>query len=133
MYRTRGWGCLLAVFSSVGVALVFIVSCQTNPREPHQNAQAVTSGNRVQSGPTGANVSATEAEDGRWIMPAKNFASTRFSGSDQINASNVSSLKLAWSFSTGVMRGHQAAPIVADNTMFIVTPYPNILYALDLT
>ena len=33
----------------------------------------------------------------------------------------------------GVLRGQEAAPIVAEDTMFVVTPYPNILYALDLT
>jgi lanthanide-dependent methanol dehydrogenase len=36
-------------------------------------------------------------------------------------------------FSTGVVRGHEAAPIVAESTMFIVGPYPNTLFALDLT
>src|SRR6185369_13929961 len=46
---------------------------------------------------------------------------------------NVAALKLAWSFSTGVVRGHEAAPIIANNTMYIVTPYPNIVYAIDLT
>src|SRR5258705_8841345 len=66
-------------------------------------------------------------------MPAKNYASTRFSGLDQINETNVGNLKLAWSFSTGVLRGHEAAPIVANNLMYVVTPYPNIIYALDLT
>jgi PQQ-dependent dehydrogenase (methanol/ethanol family) len=66
-------------------------------------------------------------------MPAKDYANTRFSPLDQINASNAKTLKLAWTFSTGVLRGHEAAPIVADNTLFIVTPYPNNVYALDLT
>jgi PQQ-dependent dehydrogenase (methanol/ethanol family) len=72
-------------------------------------------------------------DDGQWLMPAKNYASTRFSTLDQINAGNVKNLQLAWSFSTGVNRGQEAAPIVVNNTMYIVTPYPNILYALDLT
>src|SRR5918911_606411 len=72
-------------------------------------------------------------EDGQWTMPAKNYASTRYSGLDQINTENARSLKLAWSFSTGVNRGQEAAPIVAGSTMYVVTPYPNILYALDLT
>ena len=72
-------------------------------------------------------------EDGEWRMPAKNFASTRFSGLGEIRSDNVQDLELAWTFSTGVLRGHEAAPIVVDNTMFIVTPHPNILYALDLT
>ena len=73
------------------------------------------------------------ADDGQWIMPAKNYASTRYSTLDQINGSNVKSLKLAWTFSTGVTRGHEAAPLVVANTMYIVTPWPNQLYALDLT
>jgi len=66
-------------------------------------------------------------------MPAKNYASTRFSGLEDINTGNVAALKVAWSFSTGLVRGHEAAPIIANNTMFIVTPFPNIVYALDLT
>jgi PQQ-dependent dehydrogenase (methanol/ethanol family) len=74
-----------------------------------------------------------EEEDGEWRMPAKNFASTRFSGLDTINVSNVSSLKVAWTFSTGVDRGQEAVPIVVSNLMIVVTPYPNIVYALDLT
>jgi len=72
-------------------------------------------------------------EDGQWIRPAKDFASTRYSGLTEINASNAANLKVAWTFSTGILRGQEAAPIVAGNTMYVVTPYPNILYALDLT
>ncbi|MFL5546451.1 MAG: methanol/ethanol family PQQ-dependent dehydrogenase [Gemmatimonadales bacterium] len=73
------------------------------------------------------------ADDGQWIMPARNYASTRYSSLSQISAQNVGQLKLAWTFSTGVTRGHEAAPLVVDNTMYIVTPFPNYLYALDLT
>jgi PQQ-dependent dehydrogenase (methanol/ethanol family) len=74
-----------------------------------------------------------ETDDGQWPMPAKNFASTRYSGLEEINTTNVSKLKVAWTFSTGVDRGQEAAPIVVSNLMFIVTPYPNFVYALDLT
>jgi PQQ-dependent dehydrogenase (methanol/ethanol family) len=73
------------------------------------------------------------ATDKQWPMPAKNYASTRFSQEAQINAGNVKQLQVAWTFSTGVLHGHEAAPLVVDDTMYIVTPYPNILYALDLT
>lgn len=66
-------------------------------------------------------------------MPAKNYASTRYSGLDEINTGNVKNLKVAWTFSTGVNRGQEAAPLVVGTTMYVVTPYPNILYALDLT
>ncbi|MDQ6679321.1 MAG: methanol/ethanol family PQQ-dependent dehydrogenase [Acidobacteriota bacterium] len=74
-----------------------------------------------------------QPDDGQWTMPAKNYASTRFSTLSEINIGNVKSLKLAWTFSTGVTRGHEAAPLVVNNTMYIVTPWPNILFALDLT
>lgn len=74
-----------------------------------------------------------QPDDGQWPMPAKNYASTRYSTLTQINTSNAGTLKLAWSFSTGLTRGHEAAPLVVNNTMYIVTPWPNILYALDLT
>ncbi len=75
----------------------------------------------------------TGTDDGQWLMPGKDYASTRFSQLSQITRDNVHSLKLAWSFSTGVLKGHEAAPLVVNNTMFIVTPYPDIVYALDLT
>lgn len=66
-------------------------------------------------------------------MPAKDYASTRFSGLDQINTQNVKDLKTAFTFSTGLTRGHEAAPLVINDTMYIVTPYPNYLFALDLS
>ena len=74
-----------------------------------------------------------EPDDGQWVRPAKDFASTRYSTLDQINTGNVKDLKLAFTFSTGQERGHEAAPIVVNNTMDIITPWPNELYALDLT
>ena len=77
--------------------------------------------------------SASEADDGQWLMAAKDYANTRFSGLHEITTDNVANLKLAWSFSTGVLRGQEAAPLVVNGTMYVVTPYPNILYALDLT
>jgi glucose dehydrogenase len=103
------------------------IACTNNGNETSADNQAAP---QTQL-PTGAN-SAPEAEDGQWLMAAKNYASTRFSGLDQINASNVGNLKVAWTFSTGVNRGQEAAPLIVGDTMYVVTPYPNILYALDL-
>jgi alcohol dehydrogenase (cytochrome c) len=76
---------------------------------------------------------AAQPEDGQWVMPAKNFASTRFSGLREITADNVRNLRLAWTFETGILRGQESAPLVVNGTMYIVTPFPNYLYALDLT
>jgi lanthanide-dependent methanol dehydrogenase len=72
------------------------------------------------------------AEDGQWLMPAKDYQSTRYSGLDEIQADNVGGLELQWTFSTGVRRGHEAAPLVVGSTMYIVGPFPNHLYAIDL-
>ena len=72
-------------------------------------------------------------EDGQWVMPGKNHQGFRFSGLTEITPDNVKQLKVAWTFSLGVEKGQEAAPIVAGNTMFVVAPYPNILYAIDLT
>ena len=74
-----------------------------------------------------------QPDDGQWVMAPKNYASTRYSTLNQITTENAANLKLAWTFSTGAIRGEEAAPLVVNNTMYVVTPFPNLLYALDLT
>ena len=69
----------------------------------------------------------------QWVLPGKDYALTRYSELDEINTQTVRNLKVAWTFSTGTLRGHEGAPLVVDNTMYFVTPFPNIVYALDLT
>jgi PQQ-dependent dehydrogenase (methanol/ethanol family) len=76
---------------------------------------------------------AAPPDDGQWTMPAKNYASTRYSDLAEITESNVKNLQVAFTFSTGVNKGQEAAPLVIGNTMYIVTPFPNIVYALDLS
>jgi PQQ-dependent dehydrogenase (methanol/ethanol family) len=76
---------------------------------------------------------AQPVDDGEWRLAGKDPANTRFSALNQITAANAGQLQLAFSFSTGLQKGHEAAPIVADNTMFIVGPFPNPVFALDLT
>jgi lanthanide-dependent methanol dehydrogenase len=73
------------------------------------------------------------SDDGQWTMAAKDYANTRYSTLNEINTGNVANLKVAWTFSTGLTNGHEAAPLVVNNTMYVVTPFPNYLYALDLT
>jgi lanthanide-dependent methanol dehydrogenase len=67
-----------------------------------------------------------------WVMPAHTYDNQRYSPLKQINASNVGKLQVAWTFSTGVLRGHEGAPLVVGNTMYVHTPFPNLVYALDL-
>jgi PQQ-dependent dehydrogenase (methanol/ethanol family) len=67
-----------------------------------------------------------------WVMPAKDYANTRYSTLNQINTGNVGKLQVAWTFSTGVLRGHEGGPLVIGDVMYVHTPFPNIVYALDL-
>jgi PQQ-dependent dehydrogenase (methanol/ethanol family) len=68
-----------------------------------------------------------------WVMPAGNYANTRYSKLNQINASNVGKLQVAWTFSTGVLRGHEGGPLIIGNMMYVHAPFPNKVYALDLS
>jgi PQQ-dependent dehydrogenase (methanol/ethanol family) len=68
----------------------------------------------------------------QWVMPAGDYANTRHSKLKQITADNVGKLQVAWTFSTGVLRGHEGAPLVIGDVMYLHGPFPNPVYALDL-
>jgi lanthanide-dependent methanol dehydrogenase len=68
-----------------------------------------------------------------WVMPAGDYANTRYSKLNQITAANVGKLQVAWTFSTGVLRGHEGGPLIVGNMMYVHTPFPNKVYALDLS
>jgi len=70
---------------------------------------------------------------GEWHIPAGDYASTRYSNLAQITTQNVGHLKPAFTFDTGFLKGHEAAPLIVGSTMYLVTPFPNVVYALDLT
>src|SRR6059036_54759 len=72
-------------------------------------------------------------DDGQWTMPGRDVAATRYSGLSQITARNVTHLHPVWSFSTGVLGGHEGQPLVVGSTLYVVTPFPDVLYAFDLT
>ncbi|MET0109865.1 MAG: lanthanide-dependent methanol dehydrogenase XoxF5 [Candidatus Thiodiazotropha sp.] len=67
-----------------------------------------------------------------WVMPNGDYAGTRYSQLDQINTSNVKDLRVAWTFSTGVLRGHEGGPLVLGDVMYVHSPFPNKVFALDL-
>lgn len=70
---------------------------------------------------------------GEWTLPSGDYAATRFSPLAQITTQNVAQLHQVSTLSTGVPHGHEGSPLVVDNTMYVVTPFPNDLIALDLT
>ena len=95
---------------------VFSYQCRTRrqPSQPHAPAFATPASNE-------------------WPMPGANTALTRFSTLTDINSKNVGTLRSAYTFSMGVNRGQESSPLVIGNTLYVVSPYPNILYALDLS
>lgn len=66
-----------------------------------------------------------------WATWGGNYQGTRYSELKQINTSNVKNLQPAWTFSTGVLRGHEGGPLVVNDVMYIHTPFPNTVYAID--
>src|SRR5277367_1103415 len=72
------------------------------------------------------------SDPNQWVTPAGDFANTRYSELKQINTENVRKLAPAWTFSTGVLRGHEGAPLVIGDVMYVHAPFPNTVYALDL-
>jgi PQQ-dependent dehydrogenase (methanol/ethanol family) len=112
---------------TLALTLSVLGACRSEP----SRSTGSTNVGRDTTRPAGS--SSLPADDGQWVRPAKDFASTRFSSLTEINTTNARNLRVISTFSTGEVRGHEAAPIIANNTMYIVTPYPNRVYALDLT
>ena len=79
-----------------------------------------------------ADVTKLSADPNNWAIQSGDYAGTRFSKLDQINASNVGTMKVAWTFSTGVLRGHEGSPLVIGDMMYLHSAFPNNVYALNL-
>ena len=71
-------------------------------------------------------------DSNQWVMPGGNYSVTRFSKLDQIKPDNARDLHVAWTMSTGTLRGHEGQPLVIGNMMYFESAYPNYIYAIDL-
>lgn len=72
------------------------------------------------------------ANPDNWAAPCGDYTNQAYSKLTQINQGNVKNLKAAWTFATGVNRGHEGSPVVVGNMMYVHTAFPNNIYALDL-
>ena len=72
------------------------------------------------------------ANPGNWAMQAGDMYNQRYSKLKQINTTNVNKLQVAWTFSTGVLRGHEGSPLVIDGMMYLHSPFPNKVFAVNL-
>ena len=127
-FRTK-WARCPFVPGSIGVAL--LVSGCTRERAPEHPIQQAPPQMPASGAPRAT--APLPAEDGQWTMPAKDYSGLRYSQLAEITTANVKNLTPKWTFSTSVLRGHEEEPLVVNNTMYILTPFPNLLYALDLT
>jgi glucose dehydrogenase len=103
--------------------------------EDCENAQ-ITNWNCGTVGPGGqrAGTGQRERHEGHvGCQELGDYANHRYSTLDQINKDNVKDLQVAWTFSTGVLRGHEGSPLVIGDMMYVHTPFPNNVYALDLS
>jgi alcohol dehydrogenase (cytochrome c) len=69
-------------------------------------------------------------EPGNWMHYRRTYDGQGFSPLDKISAANVQDLVPVWTFSTGVIEGHEAPPIVNNGVMFVATPQGQVV-ALD--
>src|SRR4029078_10225113 len=124
----RRW--VVAVVAVVIVAVIVAALVWDSLRPGPKATQQYASAGSVKAIPAAA---ASPPDDGNWTMPAKEYAATRGSGLDEINPASVAKLAVSFTVSTGTTEGFEAPPLVVDNTMYVVTPWPNNVLALDLT
>ena len=71
-------------------------------------------------------------DSNQWVMPLGDYSGTRHSKLNQINAQNAAKLRVAWTMSTGALRGHEGQPLVVGKMMYVQSAFPNYVYAVDL-
>jgi quinohemoprotein ethanol dehydrogenase len=89
-------------------------------------AQAAAAVQRVD----GAFIRANAAKTPDWPTIGVDYAETRYSRLDQINAANVKDLGLAWSYNLESTRGVEATPVVVDGIMYVSASW-SVVHAID--
>lgn len=116
-------------FSLAVLAMSFALAAPLYAQQP-QAPQGST--NNIPGELPGIHLTAPVA-DGQWTMPAGDYDNTRYTPLDKINTGNVGALHVVGTYSDGIPHGHEGSPLVVNGTLYIVTPYPDNLIALDLT
>ena len=72
------------------------------------------------------------ADTNQWAVAGHDYANTRFSPLNQINADNVGKLSLVYSFSLASLRSNESSPVIIGDTLYVTTSWgPKYVYALD--
>jgi len=118
----------LTVLVGVSIVASTSVACR---RESGRTIAATTTPVSVAGAPAGMRF-VSDVPNGDWPMPAGDYGNLRYSALDAINTANVANLRVITTFSTGIPNGHEGQPLVVNDTMYVVTPFPNNLIAVDL-
>jgi len=124
MNRRWSWGLLLAFIVAVSAC---DYAAQNGNNNKNNNGEVTVPGqsNDVKL--------VSPLPNGEWTLPAGDYANTRYSPLSEINTTNVKNLRPVAVMQDGIPHGHEGQPLEVNNTLYMVTPYPNDLLAFDLT
>jgi alcohol dehydrogenase (cytochrome c) len=114
--------------SLVLIGGIFIAQQQAQPPAQGQQPAPVPAVLQNYKGVTAERLK--KPEDGDWLMVRRTYDGWGYSPLEQITAKNVEKLQPVWEFSTGVVSGHEAPPMVNNGVMFVATPSNQVL-AID--
>jgi PQQ-dependent dehydrogenase (methanol/ethanol family) len=78
-----------------------------------------------------AEIEALSKDTKSWVTWGGDYSGIRYSTLTQINKDTAKNLQPVWTFSTGMLRGHEGGPLVVNGLIYIHTGYPHKVYALD--
>jgi len=129
----RNFHPIFAVLAALPMTATLTTAHAEDAQPPPSSASISTGALADKAPPVAPSFAGPVQGDAEWSSPGRDSALTRYSTLGDINVSNVKNLRNVFTFSMGVNRGQEAAPLVVGNTLYVVSPYPNTLYALDLT
>lgn len=103
----------------VGIVSLGVAACQRQPEIEAAAAEKIDAsfGQRI--------VKANE-EPQNWLSTGRGYDETRYTPLDQISASNVRQLKLAWSYDLDTDRGQESTPLVVDGTLYTTSAWSKV-------
>ena len=115
--------------AAIAIGLGLTLSCggalaQSPAKGSPEHIKAVT------SAVDGASIKANTATSNDWPTIGLDYAETRFSKLNQINADNVKKLGLVWSYPLESSRGVEATPVVVDGIMYQTASW-SVVHAID--
>ena len=114
----------LALAIGLGLTLCGGAQAQSPAKGTPEHIKAVT------SAVDGASIKANTATSNDWPTIGLDYAETRFSKLNKINADNVKQLGLVWSYPLESSRGVEATPVVVDGIMYQTASW-SVVHAID--